>query len=86
MGGVPAVLRSPDKEAWTDCLVSEVQKLEDARTWVRVPRSEAVKAGKPVHIPTLPAAALHSVEAAKRSHSAWRTRCLSLRAARPRRT
>ena len=37
-------LKSPDKADWTDVIVSEVQKLEDADggrgTWIKVPRSE----------------------------------------------
>ena len=41
------VMRSPDKNAWIDTLVTEVTRLEDANTWLRVPRSAA--AGQPIH-------------------------------------
>ena len=42
-------LKSKDKSLWTDVIVSEVTKLEDAETWVRVPRSKAKQCGQPVH-------------------------------------
>lgn len=44
-------LRSPRKAKWTDAIVTEVNALENAMTWVRVPRSKAREQKKQV-LPT----------------------------------